>query len=155
MLRTIRLGIALTATATMVACASHPARRSDADPEREGQRVLAAEDAYVAAEVRRDEASLRRLVDDKFTHNAADGTTSGKDELIRGVLRMDMAGQTVSERSVLLEGDVAVIMATTELRFGGSDGPPRTSRLRYTAVYVKREGAWRMLALQMQPRSTR
>jgi ketosteroid isomerase-like protein len=149
------LGIAFTASASMVACASLPARRADADLQRESQRVLAAEDAYVAAEVRRDEASLRRLVDDKFTYNAADGTTSGKDELIRGILRMDMTGQTVSERSVLLEGDVAVIMATTELRFGGADGPPRTSRLRYTAVYVKREGAWRMLALQMQPRSTR
>jgi hypothetical protein len=37
----------------------------------EEQRVLATEDAYVAAEVGRDEAVLRKLVDDRFVHNSS------------------------------------------------------------------------------------
>ena len=36
----------------------------------EEQRVLSAEDEYVAAEVTRDEQALRRLVDDKFVQNS-------------------------------------------------------------------------------------
>ena len=60
----------------------------------EEMRVLAAEDEYVAAEVSRDEATLRRLVDDRFLFNTSRGTTTGKEELIQGVMKMNMVGQT-------------------------------------------------------------
>jgi ketosteroid isomerase-like protein len=121
----------------------------------EEAQVLAAEDAYVAAEINRDASALDRLVDDKFVYNAADGTTSGKEELIRSVLSMNMTDQTISERMVVVEGDVAVIFGTAELRFEGTGEAPRLSKLRYTSVYIKRSGQWRMLALQMQPRASR
>lgn len=137
-----------------MSCASQSRNPGAAEAQRERELVFAAEDAYVAAEVSRNEAALRSLVDDKFVYNAADGTTSGKEELIRNVLRMKMTGQTISERSVLLEAHMAVIFGTAELQFGGTEQPSRTSRHRYTAVYVKREGMWRMLTLQMQARST-
>ncbi len=48
----------------------------------EERHVLATEDEYVAAEVSRDEAALRRLVDDRFQYNTGRGTTTGKEELI-------------------------------------------------------------------------
>lgn len=115
--------------------------------------VLAAEDAYVAAEVARDEATLRRVVDDAFTYNASDGTTSGKDALIQNVLQMQMVGQTIRERSVRVEGAFALVFGTADLRFGRADGSESVSSLRYTSVYVKRDESWRMLALQMQPRA--
>jgi ketosteroid isomerase-like protein len=146
--------VVLAAVAT-VACASRSVYPNDTDMRTETRLVLAAEDAYVAAEVNRDELALRRLVDDKFVFNAADGSTSGKEELIRSLLRMNMTGQLISERSVILEADMAVIFGTTELQFTDPGQPPRSSRLRYTSVYVKRGGSWQMLALQMQPRSTR
>lgn len=41
----------------------------------EEQHVLATEDAYVAAEVSRDEAMLRKLIDDRFVFNSSRGTT--------------------------------------------------------------------------------
>jgi hypothetical protein len=153
--RTLLPSIGVALATMLVACVNPHARRPVLDLERESQRVLAAEDAYVAAEVRRDELALRKLVDEKFANNAANGTTTGKEDLIRNVLRMNMTGQTVSERSVILEGNVAIVMGTAELRFGGEGQPVRTSNLRYTSVFVKREGDWRMLALQMQPRATR
>lgn len=117
------------------------------------RQVLAAEDAYVAAEVRRDEATLRRVIDDAFVYNANTGTTSGKDALIQGVLNMNMVGQTIRERSVRVEGDVALVFGTADLRFGHADGTESVNSLRYTSVYVKRDDSWRMLALQMQPRA--
>lgn len=119
----------------------------------EEQRVLSAEDEYVAAEVTRDEQALRRLVDDKFVQNSPTGTTSGKEELIRGVLNMRMLGQTVRERSVLIEGDLAIIFGTADLRFADPGKEDRVNSLRYTSVYVRRDGQWRMLALHMQRRS--
>jgi ketosteroid isomerase-like protein len=120
----------------------------------EETRVLAAEDEYVAAEVSRDEAALRRLVDDKFLFNTSRGTTTGKEELIQGVLKMSIVGQTIRERSVLVEGGVALVFGTAELRFASAGQPESTATLRYTATYVNRQGQWRLLALQMQQRAS-
>lgn len=121
----------------------------------EEQRVLAVEDDYVAAEIIRDEAALRRIVDDRFVFNRANGTTTGKEELIQAVLGMRMVGQAISERSVLVEGDTAIVFGTAELRLAVPGKEDAISTLRYTATYVKRDRQWRMLALQMQPRAAR
>lgn len=121
----------------------------------EEQRVLDAEDAYVAAELSGDEAALRRIVDDRFVFNSSSGQTTGKEELIQGVLQMGMTGQDITERSVLIEGDIAMVFGTTTLRFAAPEGTERVSVLRYTSTYVKREGSWRLLALQMQARAPR
>jgi hypothetical protein len=45
---------------------------SESRPQTEEQRVLATEDEYVAAEVSRDEAALRRLIDDRFVFGTAE-----------------------------------------------------------------------------------
>jgi len=119
----------------------------------EEQRVLGAEDEYIAAEVTRDEAALRRLVDDRFAFNSSKGTTIGKEDFIQSVLKLAMVGQTVRERSVLIEGDVALIFGTAELRFADPGNEESVQSLRYTSTYVKRQGQWRMLALQMQQRA--
>jgi hypothetical protein len=119
----------------------------------EALRVLATEDAYVAAELARDEAALRRLVDDRFAFNSSHGTTTDKEALIESVLAMKMVGQTISERSVLVEDGVALVFGTTELRFAGPGEPETKSTLRYTSTFILREGAWRLLALQMQQRT--
>lgn len=118
----------------------------------EEQQVLAVEDEYIAAEVSRDEAALRRLVDDRFVLNSSDGSTSGKEELIDAVLSMKMVGQTTRERTVLIEGNIAVIFGTADIRFATAEGTEKVSALRYTSTYVNRDGQWRMLALHMQQR---
>ena len=119
----------------------------------EEERVLAVEDAYVAAEINRDEDALRRILDDRFVFNSNDGTTSGKVELISTILSWKMTGQTITERTVLVDGDTAVIFGTTELRFASETGEDTKSLLRYTSTYVKRQGQWRFLALQMARRT--
>lgn len=115
--------------------------------------VLAAEDAYVSAEVSHDEQALHRLVDEHFVYNSSDGSTTGKQEFIATVLNMNMIDQVISERSVIIEGDLGIIFGTTDLTLQKPGGEDHLSRLRYTSVYVKRGDQWKMLALQMQPRS--
>ena len=107
------------------------------------------------AEVNRDEATLRRIVDDRFQFNTRRGMTTGKEELIKDVMDMAMVGQTISERSILIEGDIALVFGTTELRFAVTGEEESVSTLRYTSTYVNREGQWRMLALQMQSRAAK
>jgi ketosteroid isomerase-like protein len=136
--------------ASLTGCAPHMTASSDMRAEE--QRVLATEDVYVAAEVGRDEETLRRLIDDRFVFNSSGGTTSGKEEFIQNVLKMNMVGQSVRERSVLLEGDIALVFGTADLRFARPGKADSASALRYTSTYVKRQGQWRMLALQMQQR---
>ena len=115
----------------------------------EEQRVLAVEDEYVAAEISRDEATLRRILDDRFVFNSNRGTTSGKAELIESVLSWRMTGQTITERTVLVDGDTAIVCGTTELSFASEGKEDSKSRLRYTATYVRRQGEWRFIALHM------
>lgn len=119
----------------------------------EEEAVLAAEDAWIGAEISRDEATLRRVIDDRFVANSNNGETSGKESLIGSVLGWNMTGQSITERSVLVDGDTAVIFGTTELRFASPDGEETKSLLRYTTTYVKRDGQWRALALHMARRS--
>jgi hypothetical protein len=117
------------------------------------QKVLAVDNEYIAAELSRDVGALRRLVDDRFVYNSSSGKTTDKEELINTVLKMSMVGQNISERTVLIEGDIALVFGTTELHFAEVGKPESKTRLRYTSTYVNRSGQWRMLALQMQQRA--
>jgi ketosteroid isomerase-like protein len=116
---------------------------------------VAIEDEYVVAEVNRDEAALRRILDDRFLWNRSNGSTTGKEAYVQGIMSdsFSLVGQTIRERSLLLQGDVAFVFGTADLRFARGRQPETTSSLRYTAAYVRRDGRWRMLVLQMQGRS--
>ena len=88
-----------------------------------------------------------------FSFNTSKGTVTGKEEFIQNVLKLRMVDQKIRERSVLVEGNVAVIFGTADLRFANPGKDDVLQSLRYTSTYVKRDGRWKMLALQMQPRA--
>ena len=115
--------------------------------------VIALEDEWVAAEANRDETTLRRVLDDQFTHNSNNGETSGKEAMIASVLDASITGQSITERTVSVSGNSAMIFGTTVIRYDTPDGEASTAPLRYTAVYVKRDGQWRAIALQMTERT--
>jgi hypothetical protein len=119
------------------------------------QQVLAVEDEWVDAEIRRDEATLRRVLDERFTLNHGNGTTTGKEEAIAGVLKWNLIAETITERSVLVDGDTAVVFGTANFVFPAEGTDSGKSAGRYTTVYVKRDGSWRALALHMSARAPR
>ncbi len=53
---------------------------SGTEPLSEEQLVAALEDEWLAAELAHDEATPRRVIDDRHTMNLRDGTIAGKDE---------------------------------------------------------------------------
>jgi len=114
------------------------------------RQVLAVEDEYVPAEVNRDEPELRRLLDDRFGYNRGDGKVLDKEGYIASVMKLSMVDQVLSERSVMVEDDVAITFGTAELTFARPDSTLSVSTLRYTAVYINRDDQWRMLAVQLQ-----
>jgi ketosteroid isomerase-like protein len=116
--------------------------------------VIRAEDDWIQAELSKDAATLRRVIDDQFVINSNNGTTAGREDLIDGVLSWNMTGQTISERTVSVVGDTAVIFGTTELRFASENGEESVSLLRYTSTYVRRGEQWRAIALHMSPRAS-
>jgi hypothetical protein len=115
--------------------------------------VQAAEDEYVLAEVTRDEAALRRLVDDRFVRILGNGSTYGKEELLQSVLKLRMSRQTLRERSAVIDGDVAVVIGTADIWFAHPDRLDTLSTFRYSSTYIRREGQWRMLSLHLSPRT--
>jgi rhodanese-related sulfurtransferase/ketosteroid isomerase-like protein len=127
---------------------------SDRSASNDEKAVTDAEDEWIRAEIERDEATLRRIIDDRFVLNSNSGQTSGKEALIEGVLSWNMTGQIISERSVLIEGDTAMIFGTTELRFSSEGNEDTASLLRYTTTYIKRHGQWRAIGLHMAKRTT-
>lgn len=145
---------AILAVASLVGCASQGIG-AKADQQGEEQRVLAAEDEYVVAEVSCDEAALRRLIDPRFVRILSNGSTYGKEELIQGVLKLRMSRQSLRERLALVEGSFAVVIGTADVWFVQLDKPDTLTTLRYSSTYVQREGQWRMLSLHLQQRTER
>jgi ketosteroid isomerase-like protein len=78
---------------------------------------------------------------------------TGKEDLIRMILAGHMTAQTVTERTVLVDGDAGVVFGTAELKFQAPGESESVSLLRYTATYVKRAGHWRAIAIHMSKRT--
>jgi len=146
---------AILAASQPAAAAGTAAEAEVADPASTTaqQQVLAVEDEWVDAEIRRDEATLRRVLDERFTLNHGNGTTTGKEEAIAGVLEWNLITETITERSVLVDGDTAVVFGTANFVFPAEGTNSGTSAARYMTVYVRRDGGWRALALHMSARA--
>ncbi len=98
----------------------------------------------------RDMKVLGELFADDLIVTSHDGKTRGKKEELE-VLRPDPNVKTLSvandDIGVRVFGEVAVVTALTRMQFviGGKEVPVA---MRYTAVFVKKDGRWQIVALQ-------
>ena len=113
------------------------------------QQVIATETAWVQAEVQRDAAVLERVLDDRFLVNSSTGKLSDRATVIADVLSWKMNSQTITDRTVVVDGDTAIVFGTANFRFAVEGQDDEASAGRYTTTYIKRDGRWRALALQM------
>ena len=113
------------------------------------QELLRANREYDEALVRRDIAVLERLYSDEFVYTTPDGEVRNRAQQLTfmrtGDLRLE-SGQSNDVR-VRVYGNTAVMTGrfTATGKFRGKDIDIRE---RYTAVWVKREGRWRLVAEQ-------
>jgi hypothetical protein len=113
------------------------------------QQVIATESEWVQAEVHRDAAMLDRVLDDRFLVNSSTGKLSDKPTVIADVLGWKMNSQTITDRTVLIDGDTAIVFGTANFTFAVDGQDDEVSAGRHTTTYIKRDGHWRALALQM------
>lgn len=133
-----KLGLASVLAVTIAA----PAMAQD----REEAAVIAVETARLDAEVRHDTTTLAAMLADALTFVHASGEAQGKTKYLETVAAdRRLAGAAISGRTVAVSGDIAVTIG--EVGFKMADvAVPR--RARYTAVYRRQGGTWRLLSWQ-------
>lgn len=111
--------------------------------------VLAANAAFDRAIVARDAVAYERILADDFILTGADGTVSDKKVEIAKVRSGDLTFESGKSDDVRVKvyGNTAVVTGRFTAK-GKNAGRDFTFVERYTAVFVKRNGRWQMVAEQ-------
>jgi hypothetical protein len=115
------------------------------------QQVLDVEQLWVAAEHNHDTAALRRILDDQFVASFGAAKPQDKEAFIRAIVSSDVdptESQTLTDRTVIIDHDTAVVIGTDTER-GTRKGGAYTAVARYTATYIRRNEHWMALAEHM------
>lgn len=139
------LGMGLSLACWAVAVMAQP-KAIPPSPETEArQQVMDLEQVWADAENRHDAATLRSILDDKFVFTmAGDGKLYDKEAFIAGNVRGipdPTRSQTLTDRTVVIDGDTAVSMGTDTER-GTRLGNSFTEVARYVVTYVRRGDRW-------------
>jgi hypothetical protein len=112
------------------------------------QQVLKLESEWVTAEVKHDEVTLRRILDDKFLASYGASKPYDKEAFIKLVLTGDVdptESQTLTDQNVIVDHDTAVVVGIDTVR-GTENGTAHETVYRYTVTYIYRDGRWLALA---------
>ncbi|HEU4961749.1 MAG TPA: nuclear transport factor 2 family protein [Sphingomonas sp.] len=107
--------------------------------------ALAAERYWVAAIERRDAGALDCLLASGFTDFNWRGHVIGRAAMLDGFAAKPRVTLALDDLSVDLDGNLAVVRGRN--RQTGPDGTP-AGAVRFTDVFVYRDGAWRALRAQ-------
>ena len=145
----IRLAIGALALALLQACGSMT--KSDAaDASATVERLGAQADAWDKAIVRKDRAAIEANMAEDFRQIDAAGNVETKrsfvDDIVSPDLRIDP--YTVEDFDVRVYGDVALLSGRTRMT-GAYQGKPFTSHYRYIDIYVRRDGEWKIVSVQI------
>ena len=120
-----------------------PARQSTTSTAKAEDQVLQLERDWLAASVKGDVASLRRIVADDFMGESRDGRLLNKDDVIpRQAGAGAFRGAVPTDSNVRIFGDTAVQMSYLKMADAGE-------LVRLTHVYQKRDQGWQMIAMQL------
>jgi len=140
----MRFACAFAAVALLVPVAGQkPASSAD-------QEIRALENQWNEARVHADVVTLDRILVDDWTVTHGDGTTDTKAKYLA-----DLKSGARRFSGSVAEHDLAVrIYGDTAVASGSSDstvtlnGQPQGGALRFTRVYIRRNGAWKMIVTQ-------
>lgn len=116
-----------------------------------GEEVIATIAKWAEAVRDRDVRALESIFDDEVIITTFDGNTRGKaGELEAMKPNPNVRGVSVANEDVAIKlfGDVAVVTALTKMKIVAANGRESRIAMRYTAVLAKKDGAWRIVALQ-------
>ena len=96
---------------------------------------------------KRDAATLRRILDDKFVASFGTEKPYDKEAFIKLLTTGDdfIESETLTDETVIVDHDTAVVVGTDTVR-GKEKGTAYTVVYRYTVTHVRRNGQWLALA---------
>jgi ketosteroid isomerase-like protein len=111
--------------------------------------VRATEQARAQALLKADTVALSRLVGDEFVEISRLGQVRSRADNIRDIASGDLRLTSVRYDSlaVRIYGDVAVLRGIAD-NTGTFRGFPFSGKIRYTRVFVRRDGRWQAVAMQ-------
>lgn len=113
------------------------------------QAVIAAQDARVAATIAADVAKLGAIVAEDMSYTHSNAVVESRADFLEGLRsgHYDYHAVSFEERRVRSFGDGAAVTGTCLVRVSVG-GRAIEVRLRFTELYVKRDGAWKMALWQ-------
>ena len=116
--------------------------------------IRAMETVWNEARAHADVATLDRILVDDWTVTHANGTTDTKAKYLadlRSGARKFSGAVAVSDLVVRVYGDTAVASGSSDSTVT-LNGQPQGGKLHFTRVYLKRNGAWKMIVTQATAR---
>jgi len=138
----LRLAAAVAALATFAAFASPARVVASASPN--AVAVLDREAQFLAAVSRSDAKALDTILAENYVHTTYQGKIEYREDALKNVGAHADYTQKTSGQTVDFAGDVAVVHGVNTV----TQGAKVVLRLRYTDVYVKQGGAWKVLSAQ-------
>ncbi|MBK9155855.1 MAG: nuclear transport factor 2 family protein [Chloracidobacterium sp.] len=115
-----------------------------------GREIMETLNAWAAAVRDRDAKRLEAIFADDVIITTFDGKVRGKAEEMEAMKpnpNLRTSSVTNEDVGIKVFGDAGVVTALTRMKFV-SNGTESSFALRYTAVFVKRDGRWQIVALQ-------
>jgi ketosteroid isomerase-like protein len=111
--------------------------------------VIAAQDKRVALTIAADVAGLGAMMTDDLTYMHSSANLESKAEFLEGLRsgKYKYKAMTFEDRKVRFYGDVAVVSGLTRVQVT-SGGRDLDIKLRFTELYAKQQGAWKMALWQ-------
>jgi ketosteroid isomerase-like protein len=113
------------------------------------QEILAADDRRFAAMVQGGQAALDGLLADDLTYTHSTGQMETKAQFLASLKagKLRYLSAESADREVRLYGDVAVVTGRATVK-ASTEGKELLLPLRFTEVWVKRGGGWKLAAWQ-------
>jgi len=107
-------------------------------------------DAWDKAIVRKDRAAIEQNMSEDFRQIDSAGNVEAKASFVDGLMSPDLQidPYVVEDFDVRVYGDVALMSGRTRMT-GRYQGTPFTSHYRYIDVYVRRQGQWKGVSVQI------
>lgn len=112
--------------------------------------LTARADAWDQAIVRKDRAAIEANMAEEFRHIDGRGNVEYRQAFIDGLMspELEIDPYGVEDFDVRLYGDVALLCGRTRMT-GRYQGEPFTSHYRYIDTYVRKDGAWKVVNVQI------
>ena len=121
-----------------------------ADQDADVAKLRQLSDAWDRAIVAKDRAAVAANMAEDFRIIDGQGNVENKQQFVADILddKLTIDPYTVEEFDVRLFGDMALLSGRTHMT-GRYDGAPFESNYRYIDIYIRRDGAWKIVNVQI------